>query len=444
MLKTFEAFIKKYDMLPRGCRVLIALSGGADSICLALNLLELAEPHSLKLSAAHFNHRLRPGGAERDEKFVQNFCRDRGIDCHIGRGDVAQFALEKRLGTEEAARELRYDFLYRAADETGASKIALAHNADDNAETVIYNLARGSGLRGLGGIPPVRDRIVRPLLSTGRRDILNYLEEKNQAFAHDETNDLDIYARNNIRHNVVPVLKSINPNFTQNVLNMSSLLREDEAFIEGEAQKFIDSLEDKSRAPVSDLLALPFSVGSRAVRALSGEAMSSRQTRSVYSLLSGDSPSAMLELKETVARREYDHLVFSPKGLPLEFAPVALNVPGKIRVPELNLEISCELADKCEIIHKSLTTFLFNNTKVCGNIIVRPRKQGDKIKLSGTNCTKSLKKLFIEKKIPAAKRGLIPVLADDEGVIAVYGLGIDSRVAATGNGRVLKLEFIGI
>ena len=201
------AFADKYNMLPQGSTVLCALSGGADSMALLSVLEALAKPRSLTLHAAHFNHQLRGEESQRDEDFVVQWCQKRGIPLVVGRGDVAQEAQEQGKGVEETARAMRYGFLTATAQELGADKIATAHNADDNAETLLLHLARGTGLDGLTGIPPVRGILIRPLLATPRIDIAVYLAQEEIPHVEDSSNQDTVYARNRLRQEVMPVLR---------------------------------------------------------------------------------------------------------------------------------------------------------------------------------------------------------------------------------------------
>ena len=198
------AFADKYNMLPQGSTVLCALSGGADSMALLSVLEALAKPRSLTLHAAHFNHQLRGEESQRDEDFVVQWCQKRGIPLVVGRGDVAQEAQEQGKGVEETARAMRYGFLTATAQELGADKIATAHNADDNAETLLLHLARGTGLDGLTGIPPVRGILIRPLLATPRIDIAVYLAQEEIPHVEDSSNQDTVYARNRLRQEVMP------------------------------------------------------------------------------------------------------------------------------------------------------------------------------------------------------------------------------------------------
>jgi tRNA(Ile)-lysidine synthase len=202
-----RAFAEKHDMLPKGGTILAAVSGGADSMCLLHVLINLSARYDLRIEAAHFNHMLRGDESDRDERFVLGECEKLGVPCHVGRGDVSAYARESGMGTEEAGRKLRYDFFYETAKKIGASRIATAHNGDDNCETVIMNMLRGTGLTGLCGIPPVRGIVIRPLLTVTRSGIEEYLRENNIPHVEDSTNRSDDYTRNRIRHRVIPALR---------------------------------------------------------------------------------------------------------------------------------------------------------------------------------------------------------------------------------------------
>jgi tRNA(Ile)-lysidine synthase len=166
MIKTIDEFARRHEMFPPDGLILCGVSGGADSMCLLCSLRELSQSRGFSVAAAHFNHKLRGGASDGDEAFVRDFCIRNNITLYTGCGDVASEAEQSGIGIEEAARNMRYDFLLKTASSIGADRIATAHNADDNAETVIMKLTRGAGLRGLGGIPPVRGIIIRPLLTT--------------------------------------------------------------------------------------------------------------------------------------------------------------------------------------------------------------------------------------------------------------------------------------
>ena len=221
------AFADQYQMLPQGSTVLCAVSGGKDSMALLSVLQTLAPERNLMIHAAHFNHQLRGEESQRDEDFVSKWCADHNIPLTIGSGDVAQAAQEQGKGIEETARAMRYGFLTETAQEVGAEKIATAHNADDNAETVLLHLVRGSGLDGLTGIPPVRGILIRPLLGVPRIDIEVYLAQENIPHVEDSSNQDTKFARNRIRQAILPVMKDLNPAFVSTLSANLVHLRED-------------------------------------------------------------------------------------------------------------------------------------------------------------------------------------------------------------------------
>jgi tRNA(Ile)-lysidine synthase len=338
-------FAEKYDMFPREGTVLCALSGGRDSMCLLHILLELAPEYGFSVACAHYNHRLRGGESDRDARFVKEYCARLGIPVYVGSGDVNAFSREKGLSVEEAARELRYAFLEQTADEIGATKIATAHNAEDNAETVLLNLIRGSGLSGLGGIPPVRGRIIRPLLKTTRAEIESYLEEKGIPHVEDSTNAKDDYSRNRLRHGVLPVLRELNPAFVQNVSRTADLLREDEEFIAGQARDFIQkNLRKKGESatlPAGLLAELPNPVSARVFKLVAGSGLSAVHIEALRQLCRSEDPSASLDLPGMRVIREYDKVVFSPPKW--EKIRERVISPGEtVEIPEAELKIKCE------------------------------------------------------------------------------------------------------
>ena len=431
-------FAEKHNMFPKGGLVLCALSGGRDSMCLLSLLLSLAPQLGFSVAAAHFNHNLRGDESDGDEKFVEDYCREKSIPCYIGSGDVKGEAEKCAIGIEEAARKLRYEFLKETAEKIGAERVATAHNADDNAETVLFNLTRGSGLKGLCGIPPVRDIYVRPLLGVTRAEIDRYITENSVPYRDDSTNALDDYTRNNLRHNVVPVLRGINPSFEENVADTVSLLAEDEKYLSSLAESFIEENIKGSSLPAEKLANLPVPVSSRVIRLMCPKGITQAHTGAVLNLCRAENPSASADLPGITVRREYENIVFSD-GEVSDFSPVILH-PGEVtEIPSIGLSFACEATEEAGNIYNSLNTFFLKSDLINGDIVIRPRQTGDTIRLSEKGGTKTLKKLFIEKRIPAAKRHLIPVIADNSGVIAVPGIGTDLRLRAASKEAVLKI-----
>ena len=439
-MKAVIRFADQFQMFPKGGVVLAAVSGGADSMCLLHLLCSLAPECGFSVACAHYNHRLRGADSDGDEAFVQSYCESAGIPFYAGSGDVRAAARAARRGLEETARDMRYAFLQDTAQKLGGAKIATAHTADDNGETLLMRLARGAGLQGLCGIPPVRGNIIRPLLETTRAEIEAYLKENGIPHREDASNQDDAFARNRLRHHVMPELRALTPAFPKNISVTTRLLREDEAYFSDLADRFLAENLREHRLPAAKLLALPFPLSSRVIRKMCG-GVSAAQVDAVLALCQSASPSAEAHLPAMRVYREYEDICFGPPRQAGTFAPVQLSAGETVSLPALGLKISCLLTNPGGNVHNSFNTFLFDYDKIHGIITLRPRIAGDRIRLCGTGCTKSLKKLFIEKKIPAHRREMIPVIADEAGPLAVYGIGADQRAAPEAGCPVLKIMF---
>lgn len=408
--------------------ILCAVSGGVDSMYLLCRLAE----EGYRVMAAHFNHGLRGPEADRDEAFVRDFCRERDIPFYAGRGDVEALAAREGLGTEETARRLRYEFLERTARDTGAASIATAHTADDNAETLLFHLARGTGLKGLGGIPPQRGQIVRPLLDETREQAEQWLAQRGIPHVEDSSNASDDYARNRIRHAVMPVMKQINTAAVRNMTRTAAQLRCDEAFLESLAREHVE----KHGADAGALAALPEALAGRAVRLLAGTELSARQVQTVLQLAR---QGGAADVTGVHVQRLEGKLVFGP-ALPPEL-PEREVTEGELYLPEAGLLLRCSLCGAKEPVHDEFTIFFFPRNRICGRIKVGARRPGDRMHPRNRGCGKSLKQLFLEEKIPARQRGAWPVLRDEAGVMAVYGLAVDERFDGADDAYI-KTEFI--
>ncbi len=432
-------FCEKYDMLPQKGRVLVAISGGKDSMYLLDRLLSIAVRRSLDVQAAHFNHQLRGKDSDEDESFVREYCKKKGLTCHVDRGDVSAFAKENGLGTEEAARILRYEFLEKTADEIGADRIATAHTANDNAETMLFNLTRGSGLRGLCGIPPVRGRIVRPILTVSSEEILRYLEEKGIPHVEDETNTDETFSRNKIRRQVVPQLRQLNSGFDKACLRTAELLRQDEEFLRSMAEDFIEENYKNGEVSASLLAKLPKPISSRVLGLITKGEISAVHIEAVLKLASGKAQRAFGDIPKMRVARQGDRLIFNYSKSPV-LEEKTLEIGKSLRLSEPGLEIFCSFIPKCEEIHNSFKIFSFKSASICGNITVGPRLEGEKIRLSGRGCTKSLKKLYSEADMSPLEKELNPVFRDEKGPIAVFGFGIAERCLPEKGDDIIKIE----
>ena len=400
MLNKMRKFLREYPMLISGDTVICALSGGADSVAMTFAFYLLKEELGITLEAAHFNHHLRGDESDRDEAFVRSFCDRYDIPLHGGSAEVRP----GKKGLEAAARDARYAFL-----RSLHGKIATAHTADDNAETVLLHLIRGTGLKGLGGITPIHGRIIRPMLSITRQDVEGFLEEWCLPHIEDSSNETDAFLRNRIRHHVMPLLKEENPKLGENLSRMALRLREDEECLSSWSN--FDTLPS-----VEFLKAMHPALRSRAladflVKSGVKEPEDSHIAQAEV-LLYSDRPSARASFPGGVTiARNYGKLEVTQQQDKLEER--LLCCPGELVLP--GLRITCQPAEEPVNTSDAFTV------SARGEIRIRSRQSGDSIRLSGG--TKSLKKLFIDRKIPAAQRDQIPVVFDDTGILGVYSIG---------------------
>jgi tRNA(Ile)-lysidine synthase len=456
LIEKVTKYADENRMLDGADIILVGVSGGADSVCLLHVMLRLSAMHRFTVKAAHFNHRLRGEESDRDEAFTLKICRDLGVELFTGGGDVKAWAKEHKTGIEEAARKLRYDFFKMTAGKITAEtnktcRVATAHNAEDNIETLLLNLCRGAGLNGLTGIPPVRDIYIRPLLSISRNDIDAYLKENGLTHITDSSNADTIYTRNKLRHEVLPVLKSINPRLSETAANSIKLLKADNDYLFGEAEKLLKFKDSSYIFDINNVINSPASISSRAFMLAAeryGCSLSNINIQDIYDLINGSGASGEISLPNGLyAIKTYDSLFISNKPpLIKTFKEKTLSVNGLTVIEGTAYEIFLgdvkyynDFANSRAKIYTSLNTFFFEKSKIYGKINVRPRKTGDFIELAGRGGHKSLKKLFIEMKIPRHERELIPVICDEQGVLAVFGIGADKRALAEDRENTLVL-----
>lgn len=393
---------------------------------LLCRLLEGGRRYGWTVHAAHYNHNLRPTAA-RDEAFVRAWCGEQGVPLTVGSGDVAGEAARRGTGLEETARDLRYAFLEQTAWEQDAL-IATGHHAGDNAETVLLNLIRGCGLRGLTGIPERRDNIVRPMLSVSRAEIEDYLTAHGVPHVEDETNGDLIYARNRVRRQLIPLLEELNPRAAAHISSAAVRLREDEAELFRQAQPLAEQgldIEEGVAIPAQTLADAPRPIALRACAILfrrAGLGVESVHLEDVLALAAASTPSARLDLPGGHVRREYGLLVFSGEEPPEPPEPIEIR-PGVNRWSDWL--ILCRPAVCPEKAYIRPEEFYLRE----GRCLVRTRREGDAVTL-GKRPRKTVKKLMIEGKLPAARRALTPVLELDGAVAAVGGFGPDADCLA--------------
>ena len=429
-------FAETHGLLPRGGRVLTALSGGRDSMALLTALEELAEDRKLTVLAAHYDHGLRGEESRRDRDFVRDWCEGRGVPLTIGEGDVAAEAKRTRRGVEETARTMRYAFLEKTAEAVGADCIATAHNADDNVETVLLHLVRGTGLDGLTGIPPRRGKLVRPLLALSRRDIDGYLARRGVPWVEDSTNAQTDYARNRLRQEVLPVLRSLNPGLSGTLAANLVHLRADRDYLYAQAAPAVSRAEfgdGTVSLPAAALTGLPRPAAVRAVKlllaGLERYQLTAAHLERILALAEGGDPGGRLSLPGGLTvRREYDRLILSlAREEPSSWPAVTVSGPGTYPLDSGWTVTLTETAGdgvqgpwRCCLAPVSFP------------LTLRARRTGDRLALPGRPA-KTLKKWYIDEKIPRRLRDVLPVLADETGVLAAAGLGPHTdRTAAPG------------
>jgi len=402
MLNELLHQLRRYDMVAPGEMVTCAVSGGADSMALLWGMYLLREKLGITLAAAHFNHHLRGQESQRDEMFVREFCE--GFDIPLTVGGAAVKAGKK--GLEAAAREARYAFF-----ETLPGKVATAHTADDNAETVLMHLVRGTGLKGLGGIAPINGKCIRPMLGCTRQQVLRFLEEYHISFVEDSSNAEDTFLRNRLRHQVMPILKAENPRLAENMSAMAMDLRHDEAALS-------QMVKWESCPDVTELKTMPSVIRSRVLERFLKENGVKEPERAhialAEQLVFSEKPSASACFPGgvTVARR-YNSLVAGEGSV--AFETMVLPEQGSVEVQGLRITVS----SATEIINTQDTFTVIP----AGPMVLRCRQSGDEIRLPGG--TKTVKKLFIDRKIPAQERLQIPIVADENGVLGIYGIGVN-------------------
>ena len=393
-------FCREKDMLPpAGGVMLCAVSGGRDSMALLSFLEQLAAEKGFILHAAHYNHMLRPT-ADRDEDFVRLWCADRHIPLACGTCDVRAWAREQGASLEDAARTLRYRFLEETADRVGAQRIATAHHVQDNAETVLLHLLRGTGLRGLGGIAPVRGRVVRPFLETDRRDIDAYVEENNIPYVEDESNADITFARNRLRIEVMPLLEKLAPGSTARIAGAAAILREEENHLAQESAGLLPPAEeDKISLPVNTLMSRDLAIRRRLVRSMAqqlGVGLTAAQTDAVLALGSG----GFLDLPDGLqAYRQAHRLTLRRLSPPPE--PLELHA-GK----QLWGGHTVRVAVTAEGLPPEGNSAALSADKITGPLTIAAWDGTGRLAVE--NGSRSIKRLFADQGIPADQREAHP------------------------------------
>ncbi|UCF86848.1 MAG: tRNA lysidine(34) synthetase TilS [Nitrospiraceae bacterium] len=432
--------IKRHSMLQEGDAVLIGLSGGPDSVCLSVILEEVRDNFNLSLHALYVDHGLRPEESRDEETFCEGFCDEYGIDFHSEKIEVKAYAEESSINIHEAARELRYDAFERTALKTKASKIAVAHNADDQSETVLMRLVRGAGRRGLSGIPYMRGNIIRPLLDIRREDIEKFLSEKQIQFVTDSSNLKTEYLRNRLRQEIIPILRKDNPSVTDSINRTADILREEERYLDIATTRTMMRLITRKTDESIELFLTPLMTIDRAIlrrvlkRALSeigaDRGIELTHVDGVIHLIKDNRSGDMINLpKEIRAVKSYSTLLLTKEvfpGLQTQY----IDVPGETLIGEKGLTIISQLSDKAvEITNRDAAVFDFERLVL--PLQLRKRREGDFFYPAGFGRRKKLQDFFVDEKVPREERDSVPIIVSGEDIIWVAGYRADDRFKVT-------------
>ena len=438
MISKILKTISKHKMLEKTKKVIIGLSGGADSVSLTHALLKISQEKNFEIEAVHINHGIRGNEAERDENFSRDFCKNLGIKLTIKKISIPEIAKKLKISTEEAGRKARYEILKEIANQEKNAKIATAHTLSDNAETLIMRLASGSSLKGLCGIPPTRENIIRPLIEIKRSEIEEYCKKNNLNFVNDSSNFQRDYTRNKIRLDIIPEFKKLNPNFEATIARTLNLLKNDEKFLEEETEKALNSRN------LSEIGNLPAAIKSRAlakiIKNFTKERIEEKHIKNLENLIIKKSGKTcipggkMLELKNGVLA-----ICTQPneEALKWEYLIKPLNILTEIKT---NIIINVV---KTSDYSKKIEDICIDFDKIPQNSVIRNRRAGDKFTFKKRGLTKSIKKIFSEMKIPLSQREKIPLIASGSEIIWCENLGVSKKYIpskATKNIALIKTQ----
>ncbi len=455
MQKAF-AYMEKYHMIDAGDKVIVGVSGGADSLCLLFVLLDYRQRLPFSITVVHVEHGVRGQESVEDARFVEKICREQKIEYRLVSCRVPELAQQEGLSVEEAGRRARYEAFARIKKEMGADKIAVAHNQDDQAETVLFQIARGSGLTGAGGIRPVRGAIIRPLLGCSRAEIEAYLRGRALTWCTDATNrELD-YTRNRIRHQVLPVFEAeINRKSREHIVALAEELQRVQAYMEQETKRCLEELAVFQNGTVqltaAALKEKPVLLQEYVLRESLRRAgcplrdIGRRHIADMQKLLDGQSGRQTALPGGWQAVRSFDKLILRRKEKErAAFAFAArVTVPGSCETPQGTFLLQVFPNENKNIFQNTYTKWL-DCDKIGNNLFIRTRRPGDYIVINRQGGKKKLKEYFIEEKIPAEQRDHILLLAQGSEILWVIGHRISEAYKVSSETmRILEIRRMG-
>jgi tRNA(Ile)-lysidine synthase len=455
MLKKVNQTVTKYNLLQEGECVVVALSGGPDSTALLTLLAEIAQKMDLKIVAAHFNHGLRGKESDEDEDCSRNLAEKLGVIFVAGK--MGRRKKEKGVSPEDFYRSQRYSFLDKVAKDYQAQKVALGHNRNDQAETVLLNILRGSGLEGLKGFLPIRDgKFIRPLMDVSRQEIISFLKKNKIPYRTDSSNKEKIYLRNKIRKGLIPYIKDkYNPKIEENLAQMAEILRGEDEFMHQCVVKALQSpcVEKNPRMVSLNLVYINKinpAIRLRLLKTILEDLSSGKKgisfihVKALNDLIQkGESGKRLVFPAGVEARREYDKIVLEKKKKKLGKTEYeyALKIPGSVNIKERGLIVTVQKLLKKKVDISDSNRIYLDLDTIKKPLVIRNRREGDWFHPLGTQGRQKIKNLYINNKISRIRRDEIMLLVDDLSVIWVENMHLSDRVKITPETRnILKLE----
>ncbi|MFA6308760.1 MAG: tRNA lysidine(34) synthetase TilS [Clostridia bacterium] len=460
--RVYENIIK-HHLISEGEKVLVGVSGGPDSICLLHVLFSLKEKLKIELSAIHINHMIRGKESDGDESFTGSFCDKLGIEYTSVNSDVSEIAKRKKVSSEEAGRLLRYREFEKLSNDIGASKIAVAHNLNDQAETIIMHIVRGTGLDGLKGMDFIRGKIIRPFLNIGRDEIEDYCDANNLNPRIDSSNLTDIYTRNRVRLKLIPYMNELlETDIVAGINKMSALIRDDSQFLDIAAEKsynecLLTNSADEVRIDIPKLTDFHISVLRRVIRCALNDLIGNLKDietvhiESISNLVMLGASGSVIQLPRGIrALKDYNSLklyIESDSG-EMNLFRYKAEISGRTLIDELKTSIIADVVENPGDIEKfnsikyeDLVQY-FDYDKIKGEIFIRNRRDGDLFKPLKSTGTKKLKEYFIDKKIAREKRDEIPLAAVGNEILWIIGHKVsDNFIVDVKTKRILRLEY---
>jgi len=441
LIEKADRTIRKNGLISPGDSVLVGFSGGPDSTCLLYLLHALRENYKLEITALYIDHNLRPAEVPTEISFCKKFCEGLGIRFMVESIDVTSFSNELRINRQEAARELRYQTFGKAASDIKADKVALAHNSDDQAETLLMRLVRGAGPTGLSGIPMKRDNIIRPILEIGREDIERFLEMRNIVPVTDSSNLKEDYLRNMVRLRLMPMLKQANPNLLKSLTNTMEILQEEERYFGIIVTKTLMKLISRKSQKRIELFLSPMEametvILRRVLRRAISETEGLRgigflHIKDIIALIKNGKNGDRLVLPRNIrVIKEYALLVITSEE-PVRIAEYTLDLPGKAVIVGAWHVVTAEVEEKSALFGDGKLSVLLDAEKMKFPLMVRPRRPGDYFYPMGFGRKKKLQDLFVDLKIARDERDSVAVVVSGDDIVWIAGYRADERFKVT-------------